>query len=205
MNKQQFLAAIEKQLSDMEPGEREASLAYYEEMLSDRMEEGMTEEQAVADMGDVDEITAAILAEPNIVQVIKEKITPKRSLRAWEIVLIVLGSPLWISLLAAAAAVVLALAITALSLYLVLWVLVGCIYIVSLSLAICAVAGIVGTVSSLLMEQPYSALMCGGGGLLCGGLAILTFLAANLTAKGMIKGSVLLFRLFGKKKVIKGE
>ncbi len=200
MNKEQFLAAIEKKLSDMEPEEREASLAYYEEMLSDRMEEGMTEEQAVADMGDVDEVTSAILAEPNIVRDIKEKITSKRTLKAWEIVLIVLGSPLWISLLAAAASVVLALAITVLSLYLVLWVLVVCIYIVALSLAICAVAGIVGAVSSLLMEQPYNALLCGGGGLLCGGLTILTFLAANLAAKGVAKGTALLFRSFGKNK-----
>lgn len=200
MNKQQFLAAIEKKLTDMEPGEREASLAYYEEMLNDRMEEGMTEEQAVADMGDVDELTAAILSEPNIVQVIKDKITPRRSLRAWEIVLIVLGSPLWVSLLAAAASIVLALAITALSLYLVLWVIVGCIYIVSLSLAISAVAGVVGCVTRLLMDSPYSALILGGCGLLCGGLAILVFLAGNLAAKGMAKGTALLFRSFGKRK-----
>jgi len=193
MNKQQFLAAIEKKLSDMEENEREASLSYYEEMLNDRIEDGMTEDEAVADMGDVDEITAAILAEPNFVQVIKEKIKPKRSLAAWEIVLIVLGSPLWISLLIAAAAVVLALAITLFSIYFVLWVIVGCIYISSIALAIGAAAGVMGCVTSLLMESPFNALILGGGGLVCAGLAVLVFLAANLAAKGMIKGTALLF------------
>lgn len=202
MNKQQFLAAMAKQLSDMEQSERESSLAYYEEMLNDRMEEGMTEEQAVADMEDVDEITAAILAEPNVVQVIKEKIIPKRSLRGWEIALIALGSPLWLALLIAAAAVVIAVAATLLSLYLTLWMLVGVLYIVSASFGLCALFGIIGGVWCFFTEQPHFALFMLGSGLLLGGLCVLVFLGSNLAAKGMIKGTAL---IFGKKKINKGE
>ena len=61
--KKEFLAALEKGLSTLAASDREKSLEYYTEMIEDRMESGQPEEEAVAAMGDLNDIIAQILAE----------------------------------------------------------------------------------------------------------------------------------------------
>jgi len=202
MNKQQFLAAIEKKLEGMQDEDLRSSLDYYEEMLNDRIDDGMTEEEAVKDMGSVDEITAQILEDQPLALVIrdniKEKIKPSRSLRAWEIVLIVLGSPLWISLLAAGFAIAVALAAAALSLYVVMWVLVGVLWICVAAQGLGAVTGIGWSIAGLFIGRPMQSLLTVGCGLVCGGAAILMFYGALLATKGLAKGTAAVWKaLFG--------
>lgn len=65
-------------------------LAYYAEMIDNRMEEGMSEQEAVQDLGD-----AGMLAEQIVsAQPSKEK-KLSNPMKVLIIVLIVLGSPLW--------------------------------------------------------------------------------------------------------------
>ena len=64
MNKEQFLAALRARLTGLPIPELEQTLQYYREMVDDRIEEGMTEAAAVADVGDPDELAAAILQKP---------------------------------------------------------------------------------------------------------------------------------------------
>ena len=47
MTKAEFLKALEEKLSALSAQDRVASLAYYEEIIDDRMEEGMDEQAAV--------------------------------------------------------------------------------------------------------------------------------------------------------------
>ena len=68
-------------------------------------------------------------------KLIKEK-TPKRRLGVWEIVLLVLGSPIWLSLLIAAFAVIL-------SLYISLWAVIISFWAVFGSFIGCALGSIV--------------------------------------------------------------
>ena len=75
-------------------------------MIDDRMEEGSTEEEVVSEIGNVDDIVSQIIADTPLVKLVKEKAKPNRMLKAWEIVLLVLGSPLWVSLLLAVIAVI---------------------------------------------------------------------------------------------------
>ena len=75
-------------------------------MVDDRIEEGLSEEDAVAQIGSVDEVVSQILSDTSIVKLVKEKISPKRKMRAWEIILLILGSPVWLSILIALFAVV---------------------------------------------------------------------------------------------------
>ena len=63
MNKTEFLAAIAEKLGALSKSDIENSLAYYSEMVEDYMENGKTEEEAVAAMGDLNDIIAQILAE----------------------------------------------------------------------------------------------------------------------------------------------
>ena len=46
MNKQEYLSALEYALEQMPPEEREKQLAYYDELICDMCEDGMSEEEA---------------------------------------------------------------------------------------------------------------------------------------------------------------
>ena len=63
MTKAEFLKALEEKLSALSAEDRAASLAYYEEIIDDRMEEGLCEADAVAAAGPVEEAAAQLLAE----------------------------------------------------------------------------------------------------------------------------------------------
>ena len=56
MNKKEFLRVLSRSLRGMPRAERAQSLEYYGEMIQDRMEEGLSEEEAVARLGSADEI-----------------------------------------------------------------------------------------------------------------------------------------------------
>ena len=114
MSKQEFLDQLRKGLSGLPQEDIEERLTFYSEMIDDQMEEGIMEEDAVSRIGSVDTIISQIKADIPLAKLVREKITPKKHLKAWEIVLLVLGSPIWLSLLIAALAIILAA-------YMVLW------------------------------------------------------------------------------------
>ena len=120
MTRNAFFAALAARLSGVPGVDSEKILEYYGEMLDDRIEDGMDEESAVAAMGDIDEIVNGVVGELPLGRLILERIKPRRRLRAFEIVLLVLGSPIWLS-------VAISLFAAFLSVYASLWsVLVGC-------------------------------------------------------------------------------
>ena len=109
MNKQEFLEELREELMGLPQDEIEERLDFYSEMIEDRMEEGLSEEVAVAEIGIPAEIAAQIIEDIPLTRFVVEKVKPKRKLKVWEIVLLVLGSPIWVPLLLAA--IVIALAI----------------------------------------------------------------------------------------------
>ena len=52
MTKDEFILTLQNALSGMPRADLERTVQYYREMIEDRMEEGMGEEAAVADVGD---------------------------------------------------------------------------------------------------------------------------------------------------------
>ena len=60
MTKQEFLTALERALSKLPHAEVQQAIAFYDEAISDRVEDGMSEDDAVASLGDVDEIARQI-------------------------------------------------------------------------------------------------------------------------------------------------
>ena len=105
MNKCEFLTRLALELNGLPREDTERWLEYYKEMLDDRIEDGMSEEEAVASLGDPAKIVREILAQTSFTKLIKNKIKPKRKLQVWEIILICLGSPIWVSLVVSVAAV----------------------------------------------------------------------------------------------------
>ena len=187
MNKEQFLAAIRARLNTLPPNDVETSLDYYREMIDDRMEDGLSEEEAVAAMGSVDDIAAQILMNTPLPTLVKAKMKPSRSLRVWEIILLILGSPIWLPLLLAAGIIVL-------SLYIVLWAVITALYAADLGIAVGALGGIAGLFLFLFTGFPIQAVLFLSAGLICAGLAILLFFLFNQIARAAAFLSKLPFR-----------
>ena len=66
MTKREFLDALSKKLSDMPKREIEDRLGFYSEMIDDRVEDGLTEEEAVLEIGSVDSLAFRILRESDV-------------------------------------------------------------------------------------------------------------------------------------------
>ena len=87
MSKQEFLAQLRKGLSGLPQDDIEERLTFYSEMIEDRMEDGLSEDEAVSSVGSVDEIVSQAVAETPLMKTSKEKRKSKRQPRAGEIVL----------------------------------------------------------------------------------------------------------------------
>lgn len=178
MNKREFLAVLRKGLAGIPRGDMEERVTFYTEMIDDRLEESLTEEQAVAELGPVENIVAQIMSEIPPARSGKEKAKPGRSLRVWEILLLVLGSPLWLSLLAAALAV-------ALAVYAVIWSAVLCLWALVLCAAVCSVSGILSAVVFCAGGNIPGGIVMLGTGAMCGGLGIFGFFGCKGITKGV--------------------
>lgn len=179
MSKQEFLDLLRARLAGLPKQDVEERLGFYGEMIDDRIEEGLSEEEAVADIGSTDEIAEQILADIPLVKIAKEKIKPKRRIKAWEIVLLALGSPIWLSLLAAVFVVVLAV-------YAVLWSLVATVWTVFAAFAVFSVGGLAAGVIFAVQGNIFTGLAVIGVSVTCAGLAILLFFGSRGATKGIV-------------------
>ena len=187
MNKEQFLSELKQGLSAFAEADIRNSLDYYAEMIDDRIEDGKTEEEAVADLGNVQEIISQILLEMPLKKLVRAKTKPKKTLSAWEIVLLVLGFPLWFSLLISAVAVVF-------SIFISFWAVLVLLYAVPISLAASALGCIGGAVIFAVLGYAPQALCTFGAVFVLIALAILTFWLCHFAALGLIWCSKMLFR-----------
>ena len=179
MKKSEFLWGLAEGLRGLPPEDLERWVDYYREMIDDRMDEGLSEEEAVADLGSLEEIRDQILTETPLPRLVKESVRPRRKLRAWEIVLLVLGSPIWVPLIAAAVIVVA-------SVYLSVWAVLLSLYAADLAVAVTGLAGGVALVQMLMAGQTAEGILFLGAGLVCIGLAILLFFGVNQLTKGLV-------------------
>ena len=170
MTKREFLVTLRKCLSDLPKDEIEQQLNYYSEMIDDGMEEGLTEEEAVGKIGDLEEIIDQ-LPHP-------EK--NKRRLTAGEITLLAAGSPIWVPLLIAAVAV-------AFSVYVSWWAVVISLWAAFVSLVAVAFAGIAAGVGFMVSGFVPSGLWMISAALVCAGLSIFLFYGCKCLTTGTLK------------------
>ena len=196
MLKQEFLNALREKLSGLPQADIEERLTFYGEMIDDRMEEGLSEEQAVEAIGPVDEVVSQIVAETPLTKIVKEKIRPKRSLKAWEIILIVLGFPLWFPLSIVAFVLVLVF-------YIVLWVLVLCLWVIELAFGACSLAGLVGGIVYIAQGNVGFGIVLIGAGLTLAGLCIFLFAGCKAATVGTARFAKVIVR--GIKKLFVGK
>ncbi|MBU4439672.1 MAG: DUF1700 domain-containing protein [Acetobacterium sp.] len=181
MNKTEFLLSLEQKLVALPQNEIEVTQGFYSEMIDDRMEDGMSEENAVAAIGDIDTIVQNTLLEMPLPTLMKAKIQPKAGLKIWEIVLIVLGFPLWFPLLAAFFVIIL-------SVYVSVWAVIISLYA---SVAAFVLSGVAGILSLLFAQSFPAGLLMFGLSLICIGIGVLAFF-------GVTKLSIWLIGLTGR-------
>ena len=172
MTKIEFMRQLEQKLSDLPKKDAIEHLSFYSEMIDDRMEDGLSEDEAVRAAGNADEIAAQIMA--NYDGPIKQR----KQFKAWVIVLIVLGSPIWLSLLVVAFSVLVSLFASA-------WAIAVSLWAVFASFVGCAFGGVIsGSVLALFVNK-LSGVATLGAGILFAGLSIYTFFLAEALTKGL--------------------
>lgn len=180
MNKQEYLESIRSRISAMPADDVNRFMDYYSEMIDDRVEDGLSEEEAVADMGSPDAAVEQILEDMPLTKLVKGKIKPKHELKAWEVVLIVLGSPVWIPLLITAAVLLLTLWIVAFALLI-------SFYAVVLSFVAAGIGGLICAIPLFIANSPYTAVLMLGAALIGIGIAILFVVSVKPVTVGIFK------------------
>lgn len=179
MNKQEFLSELRKGLSGLPQEEIEERLIFYSEMIDDKVEDGLSQEEAVSEIGDATAIVSQITAEAPLTKLIRKKIKPKRSLGAWGIILIILGSPVWLSVLIAVFAVIF-------SLYISLWAVIISLWAVFALFIVCALGGIIGGIVFTTGGNGASGLAMLAAGIVCAGLSIFMFYGCKAATRGTL-------------------
>jgi uncharacterized membrane protein len=176
MRKQDFLNRLRARIYVLPTREREERLNFYSEMIDDKMEEGLSEAEAVESIGSIDAIASQLLAEFDTADKGGRSI-PKRRFENGQLVMLIVGAPLWIPLSIAAIAILF-------SLYVVLWAVIVTFWAVFASVTAVAPAAVVyGAVQAISVSVPTGFVMIGGG-LFCAGLAILAFFGCLAATKG---------------------
>ncbi len=179
MTKQAFLDELRKGLAGLPQEDIEERITFYGEIIDDSIEEGLSEEEAVARCGSVEEIVSQTLADIPLTKLVKEKVKPNRALKAWEIVLIILGFPVWFPLLIAAVSVIFAFYITFWSLIITLWA-------AELAIAVGALALIAAAALFTVQGHAPTGLAALGAGLLAAGLSVFLFFGCRAATKGIL-------------------
>ena len=179
MTKDVFLSKLKDALNRMPEKELEDTLGYYSEMIDDRIEEGLSEEEAVASVGTIEEIVAQFPDDTPPSEILPGKKKSKWTLKGWEIALLALGSPIWLSLGVAALAVIFSLWVSLFSVIISLWATFAAVVASGIG---CTAGGIILTVVGKISEGLVSI----AAGLVCSGFGILLFFGCKWVTRQCI-------------------
>lgn len=177
MTKNEFLTKLERLLQSCDKKEREKSISYYSEMIDDFIEDGFTEEEATKKVGNPGTIAEQLLSE----ELVKEKKQVTKGTKIVTGILLVLGCPLWGSLILAGICLIISALLLILSGYILIW----CIPIITGSLALASVIlSVVSTCGSpFIMPQnlPLGIVQLGVGIVAAGLFLLMGFLTVYVS------------------------
>ncbi len=204
----EFLSALTHRLGYLPYAEVKKTVDFYREAIADRMEDGMTEAEAVAALGSVDDIAREIEMNLPLSTVVKTRVDDARERAkeqkeaegggayAFKLLFLVLTCPVWGSLLIAGAAVVLGLLVAVFS--------------VVFTLGVTAMALIVGGLAAAVVAfaVPYPGLaprlMLSGIGLVTAALGFV-FVLVTMISERAVKGSLRLTAKTVKRAILRGK
>ena len=179
MTKQEFLKTLECNLSALSTNDLSEQLQFYAEIIDDKIEDGICEEDATAEIGNPVNIAKQILSEYPLIKIVKEKIKQNRRLKPFEIVLLVMGSPVWLPILISVFAVFL-------SVYVSLWAIIISLWAVFASLLACVVGFVIAGVVFAISSNAVSGIAVLSAAFVCAGVSIFFFFGCKVATKGFI-------------------
>ena len=177
MRKQEFLDALESRLSGLSERAIRERLEFYNEMINDRVEDGFSEEDAVARLGTVDEIADEIISDYPLAKLAREKLQRKNKPAAWKAWTLWLTSVVWIPLLIALFAVII-------SLYAAVWSVIATFWASFAAFVVAAPGGVVLGFIYMFADGVFKGFAFIGAGTATAGLAILAFFGCIHATKG---------------------
>ncbi|MBQ3168371.1 MAG: DUF1700 domain-containing protein [Clostridia bacterium] len=193
MNKSKFLLRLKRALRGCSPSEIQNRLAFYSEMIDDRVEEGLLEKEAIQAIGDPVQIAEEIRME------LGEKKKDRRPLSTGAKILIALGSPIWLSLLIAAVAVglslVISLAAVVFSVFVCMFAALICVFAAVFALGVSALACLIAGIACAFEGMFMQLLLWTGVSFVCAGLCIALALLCVPAGKGILRAIAAVWRL----------
>ena len=177
MTKKVFLDSLREKLSGLPKSDVDERISYYEEMIYDIMDEGKSEEEAVAEIGTVDEVVYEIAQDTPLTKIVKEKIR-RRGLKTWQIVLLCVTFPFWLP-------IAIVLAVIGLVAYILFWVGVIVSYAIEVALIVGHVANLIAFFGHVFSGDFYVVPLALS--MLCAGGAVLMFFGCYWATRGTIK------------------
>lgn len=176
MTKKEFIYKLRKGFKNLPKNDIQERLAFYCEMIDDRIEDGLSEKEAIDQISSMDETVSQILKGKSIYQSKKEKNGCEKKYKTWEIILIAIGSPIWLSLLISAFAIIFSLFITLfVSIFAItisLWAIFG-------STAIVGPCGIIAGIIIICAGNILHGTVLISMGLICIGLSIFFYIGCK--------------------------
>ena len=179
MNKQEFFEKLKNGLCGLPSQDIDERLSFYSEMIDDRVEEGLTEEDAVAELGNIEEITSQILNDIPLTKIIKDKMKKKIDLPIWVIVLIIIGSPIWASILGSLLSAVI-------SIYISFWVCIISLWAVTIALGASTFALLVCGIITIIKGNVLSGIVMLSVACIASGLSIFFDYGCKWASKGIV-------------------
>ena len=182
MSRDAFIGELRHRMAGLPQQTVERMVEYYSELIADSVEDGLSEEEAVARLGSLDEIVANVVKDTPLTQIVQTRVQEKKAkgVSGWVILLLVLGAPVWLPLLIAVLAVIFAL-------YIALWAVVIGLWAAVAAVILAGIAAIVGGIVELCRLHLAQGLVLLGGGLMCLGLCVVAFLLMKLITLGTVK------------------
>lgn len=187
MLREEYLNQLKEKLTQNNIPGIDGMIDFYDEAISDRMEDGMSEEDAVAAMEDTDSIVKAAKLDKPITALMADAAREKHKEASESghgtlfVVLAIVGFPIWFPLMVTFLSVIF-------SLYIALWSIVISIYAVELSFAIVALVSLLGCFTFFMGQIPFvTALALLGCAFLFAGLTLLMWKPIVAITKWMIR------------------
>lgn len=185
MTKTEFLEKLRLEIKNLPYDEVEKTITYYEEMISDRMEDGATEAEAVASLGTPETIARDLQANQPFAAIIKRKVEDFKSKRdpestALMIVLLVVLFPVWFPIVMSAFGIIASFFATIGAIIIALWA-------VSVAIGVGGIGLIVTSFFGFASAYIPTGFFSIGIGIALIGLSIIAIVGSFYATKGIIK------------------
>ena len=186
MTKDEYLSELRAGLAAFSKDEVDRAVSFYEEMVDDRVEAGVSEEEAVGSLEPPAEAAARIISEMPAVPRAAARLRSPETPRSWSVAFIVaavIGSPVWIPL-------TLGVIMAVIGCFIGLFGLLVAVWAIAASMLLGAPIGLLYLVAGVKAGSVAGALMGLGCGVAAAGVGVLGIHLAVAASKLLVKAIV---------------